>query len=74
MKPACFPTQKLYDDWRRVARWANEECTPCTDCNRKFASEMREVGKCEPLQVKAIFRFATGKKAVDNTNPSTTGE
>lgn len=74
MKPACYPTQKLYDDWRRVASLAREECTPCTDCSKKFAYEMRERGKCQPAQVKAIFRFTLGKQSPDNSNPSTTGD
>jgi len=45
-KPMCFPTQKLYDEWRDCARIANELCTICDDCSGRYKHLMKVENKC----------------------------
>jgi hypothetical protein len=63
-RPACFPTQADYDDWRALARNAREQATPCTDCLKPYKASMLAVGRCDAKQVKAIFLHNPKKEAV----------
>ena len=55
-KPACFPTQKLFDQWKLLAKWSNEDVHPCEDCTPEFK---QRVGlHCETNKVQVIFLVA----------------
>jgi hypothetical protein len=60
-KPACFPTVKLYSEWKDCARIAQEACTICDDCTPKYKYEMREVNKCRN-GVWGLYKFGTKER------------
>jgi hypothetical protein len=48
IKPLCYPTQKLYEEWKDCARIANEPCTICEDCSGRYQHMMKIEKKCRP--------------------------
>jgi hypothetical protein len=48
-KPACFPTIKLFEEWKDLARTAKEPCTICGDCSAKYRYDMKEQGRCNAV-------------------------
>ena len=54
-KPACFDTQKQYDDWLVLARNAREQASPCSDCSRQYKHAMTKAGRCDVVVVRRDF-------------------
>ena len=48
IKPLCFPTMKLYVEWKDCARIAQEPCTICDDCSGRYQYLMKIQDKCKP--------------------------
>ena len=48
IKPVCFPTMKLYVEWKECARIAQEPCTICDDCSGRYQYLMKIQDKCKP--------------------------
>lgn len=44
--PACFNTQKQYDEWKSLARLSRELVTICTDCTKDYRDQMLEQRRC----------------------------
>ena len=45
-KPSCYPTIKLYEEWKECARIAQEVCTICDDCTGRYKHLMKIENRC----------------------------
>lgn len=55
--PACFKSQVDYDDWKKLARLAREDASPCTDCTLIYKTRMLYQGRCNAKQVRSEFAY-----------------
>lgn len=44
--PACFNTQKQFDEWKSLARISRENVTICSDCTKEYKDQMIAESKC----------------------------
>lgn len=51
----------MFDEWKRLARLANENSSPCDDCTQSYADAMGR--HCQRSKVRVIF-MVLGKSAV----------
>lgn len=66
--PLCFPSQKMYDDWKALARKAQENSSPCDDCTFAYAESMGD--RCQRSRVRIIF-LVLGKDAAEKLKHQT---
>ena len=45
--PFCFPSRKIYNEWKELAKTSNEVCSICTDCTAAYRFEMKQQNLCE---------------------------
>lgn len=52
-RPACFPSDALWAEWRYLAMVARFQCTVCDDCTVDYARRMGP--RCEKLHWQTVL-------------------
>lgn len=51
--PTCFPTQKLFDEWKELARLTHVgQIGICIDCTAVYQAEQLAAGNCKHPEIK----------------------
>lgn len=63
--PACFHSQKQFDEWKDCARLSRESVSICSDCNIEYETKMKTLGNCQKTKWSKIAFKSKEEKTLE---------